>query len=235
MLRDVREPRPRIIPAYAGQTHISTSVTGRWTDHPRACGANATAVDNCVPGDGSSPRMRGKRPSRYDIRGCRRIIPAHAGQTAYRSQGPSRRSDHPRACGANRVRWRARGPRAGSSPRMRGKLGPPPPEPPENRIIPAHAGQTAFYNGLTISKPDHPRACGANSSVISMETTVSGSSPRMRGKLMRLTYEARRNRIIPAHAGQTCTGNRGPWCWTDHLFCFNVCSTGSAVFFRSVG
>ena len=142
LLRDVREPRPRIIPAYAGQTHISTSVTGRWTDHPRACGANATAVDNCVPGDGSSPRMRGKRPSRYDIRGCRRIIPAHAGQTAYRSQGPSRRSDHPRACGANRVRWRARGPRAGSSPRMRGKLIRDLDGDHRVRIIPAHAGQT---------------------------------------------------------------------------------------------
>ena len=27
------------------------------------------------------------------------------------------------------------------------------------------------------------------------------------------------------------------WFWYDHskLFCFNVCSTGSAVFFRSVG
>ena len=32
---------------------------------------------------------------------------------------------------------------------------------------------------------------------------------------------------------------RGPWFASDengsYLFCFNVCSTGSAVFFRSVG
>ena len=70
----------------------------------------------------------------------------------------------------------------GSSPRMRGK--PPQGEPrqPDERIIPAHAGQTAQEWVRTRCRPDHPRACGANSEITARSATAYGSSPRMRGK-----------------------------------------------------
>ena len=51
------------------------------------------------------------------------------------------------------------------------------------RIIPAHAGQTPAMPHRAGSSPDHPRACGANMVTLFAETTVIGSSPRMRGKL----------------------------------------------------
>ena len=156
------DTRPRIIPAHAGQTVGSPSWTAWRPDHPRACGANSSGGRTCPTVLGSSPRMRGKRLRRVGCGDCRRIIPAHAGQTNGRSRRRRRTSDHPRACGANIdvSNWQAG--IDGSSPRMRGKqrdafhvvagFG----------IIPAHAGQTPISRG--VSDMDF------------------GSSPRMRGK-----------------------------------------------------
>ena len=51
---------------------------------------------------GSSPRMRGKLRVVVLAGLVERIIPAHAGQTDGHGVEPWSRSDHPRACGANR-------------------------------------------------------------------------------------------------------------------------------------
>ena len=112
-------------------------------------------------------------------------------------------ADHPRACGANGV-WGTFNIRGhGSSPRMRGK-------PTDKflidipvRIIPAHAGQTSTPSSLSNHCSDHPRACGANVSSDGMLSRCTGSSPRMRGKLVSRHAVDADVRIIPAHAGQT--------------------------------
>ena len=74
-----------------------------------------------------------------------------------------------------------------------------------NRIIPAHAGQTGPAISPTVPRSDHPRACGANSCDAASGRIVTGSSPRMRGKRQRKPNTQHRTRIIPAHAGQTCS------------------------------
>ena len=51
--------------------------------------------------------------------------------------------------------------------------------------------------------PDHPRACGANVTSGSPAAYERGSSPRMRGKRDAEKRRVHRERIIPAHAGQT--------------------------------
>ena len=71
------------------------------------------------------------------------------------------------------------------------------------RIIPARAGQTSAVNISTWSHADHPRACGANDQPeVGFDLRI-GSSPRVRGKLRHTTEHHRRQRIIPARAGQT--------------------------------
>ena len=52
--------------------------------------------------------------------------------------------------------------------------------------------------------PDHPRACGANNKPNAINDANNGSSPRMRGKLAHSRLAHAPERIIPAHAGQTC-------------------------------
>ena len=148
--------------------------------------------------------MRGKRCGVAAAVVTYRIIPAHAGQTLPR--GPRIRpwSDHPRACGANWVLGQHVNVAPGSSPRMRGKPGLRGNFCLSIRIIPAHAGQTFEQTGGEHNRPDHPRACGANTVARPCTSSADGSSPRMRGKLPRLLLPAFGCRIIPAHAGQTC-------------------------------
>ena len=134
--------RHRIIPACAGQTRPAGLNTNPSTDHPRVCGANSGGFGGGGPNPGSSPRVRGKHRRRRHHRLRRRIIPACAGQTTRPASSNPAATDHPRVCGANRRRHRLALRKAGSSPRVRGKLlelflqlGP-------VRIIPACAGQT---------------------------------------------------------------------------------------------
>ena len=111
----------RIIPARAGQTPSSRKAARPWTDHPRACGANATADSQTNDIRGSSPRVRGKPGQIPCARTRIRIIPARAGQTTRTRSTSARTTDHPRACGANVEKKSRRGYKFGSSPRVRGK------------------------------------------------------------------------------------------------------------------
>ena len=194
----------RIIPAHAGQTSGLTYPMPSVADHPRACGANDFISDIVASLCGSSPRMRGK-PERLFVRACRpRIIPAHAGQTGERPSNARPLADHPRACGANlQLVEGFGGSFFGSSPRMRGKLLNCATPVEILRIIPAHAGQTSTPSSLSNHCSDHPRACGANVSSDGMLSRCTGSSPRMRGKLVSRHAVDADVRIIPAHAGQT--------------------------------
>ena len=172
---------------------------------------------------GSSPRMRGKPHQRVMPPAGRRIIPAHAGQTRALARPDQRRTDHPRACGANSSGAFSMIRLIGSSPRMRGKRVGSVPVGILARIIPAHAGQTQSHQRNGKEDADHPRACGANhvpqqdarqprgSSprmrgklvIFFLGDNIIGSSPRMRGKLARPCTSSADLRSIPAHAGQT--------------------------------
>ncbi len=174
--------RRRIIPAHAGQTNSVPAKRSSHADHPRACGANVMVPSACMLMVGSSPRMRGKRHPPSPCNPVMRIIPAHAGQTVSNSSRTSARSDHPRACGANPALSVMTAAPAGSSPRMRGKLGFGFDSFRQRRIIPAHAGQTSRTPTPTPTVSDHPRACGANDGDKMPMRVSCGSSPRMRGK-----------------------------------------------------
>ena len=201
--RQVSRPHQRIIPAHAGQTCSSRSAKCLPPDHPRACGANVSSLGTASRCTGSSPRMRGKRQQFRAQVGHSRIIPAHAGQTSIWSRPARTYPDHPRACGANPCSVVRSESSAGSSPRMRGKLIECLRHNLDTRIIPAHAGQTPSIPVRCPSRPDHPRACGANSWTLTGSVKEDGSSPRMRGKLSESRRSISSHRIIPAHAGQT--------------------------------
>ena len=70
-------------------------------------------------------------------------------------------------------------------------------------IIPAYAGNTNDRN-LTLSAcGDHPRVCGEHGWMNPSRGVVLGSSPRMRGTLVRHLYGLCDGGIIPAYAGNT--------------------------------
>ena len=194
-----------IIPAHAGQTYRYGCGRHRQPDHPRACGANPVRTVPSLWASGSSPRMRGKQRAFIENTLKPRIIPAHAGQTDVARWSGNWRTDHPRACGANSRLLQAATTSLGSSPRMRGKQRLTSIEHFAERIIPAHAGQTCGGRRGPACSADHPRACGANVGVDVSDAFGCGSSPRMRGKRLHKRHRGKPVRIIPAHAGQTCS------------------------------
>ena len=70
-------------------------------------------------------------------------------------------------------------------------------------IIPAYAGNTEFADCTMAKYGDHPRVCGEHSMGRKRTHKRPGSSPRMRGTLVRLALGYDVLGIIPAYAGNT--------------------------------
>ena len=84
------------------------------------------------------------------------------------------------------------------------------------RIIPAHAGNSdpsAMRGG---HGGDHPRACGELLLALPYFRGFAGSSPRMRGTPAETERRVWRDRIIPAHAGNSLHGLRVRGVESDH-------------------
>ncbi len=152
---------------------------------------------------GSSPLTRGKRGVRQATGETVRLIPAHAGKTAWRATAANPASAHPRSRGENTRDGESVREVAGSSPLTRGK-------PVTNSkaqltrgLIPAHAGKTWCGGGEGACGGAHPRSRGENASGLKICMTSRGSSPLTRGKLSNGLRSPSRPRLIPAHAGKT--------------------------------
>ena len=150
-MRGAREPLlltpsfSGIIPADAGSTPNERDSGGGNRDHPRGCGEHLTAYPVDAFHAGSSPRMRGARPSRKTTVSPRRIIPADAGSTPV-CKAPLRHSaDHPRGCGEHSCKAKRKSTDGGSSPRMRGAQTDGSCRAPAGGIIPADAGSTPMF------------------------------------------------------------------------------------------
>ena len=193
----------RLIPAHAGKTPSHRVYHVFPTAHPRACGENREIEFGGWYEQGSSPRMRGKPcviPALPKFDG---LIPAHAGKTRERREPWRCRRAHPRACGENATSDAYLAPDGGSSPRMRGKLDDARPCLRRGGLIPAHAGKTRIENRFNRCPKAHPRACGENLCQLHVAHAPTGSSPRMRGKLVIILYYVCQVGLIPAHAGKT--------------------------------
>ena len=208
--------QPRITPAHAGKTLLTSPIPVISSDHPRACGENIPSAFPAASMAGSPPRMRGKQRVYYDETAQERITPAHAGKTLSCIAQHVIPPDHPRACGENKLCLKRLRPVSGSPPRMRGKQYPAFACSLRLRITPAHAGKTFTSLLAPAHFTDHPRACGENS-LSRMDLLIKfGSPPRMRGKLKMNQKPYYVERITPAHAGKTRIWFRDYRLLTDH-------------------
>ena len=57
--------------------------------------------------------------------------------------------------------------------------------------------------GLGMGFPAHPRACGENKEATKTAFILPGSSPRVRGKPIRIRPAGAKHGLIPARAGKT--------------------------------
>ena len=84
------------------------------------------------------------------------------------------------------------------------------------RITPADAGKTGRRGFKRFHEKDHPRGCGENVLLPTVEFMRSGSPPRMRGKRNLPVTCAANERITPADAGKTLTCRPKPAKPWDH-------------------
>ena len=91
----------------------------------------------------------------------------------------------------------------GSSPRVRGTVLPTAFTGPDQRFIPACAGNRNEGDPLVPPWPVHPRVCGEQPPRSPDRPSTDGSSPRVRGTVWELSPPRPHRRFIPA-----CAGNR---------------------------
>ena len=191
----------RFIPACAGNGRGTPSRGPRRSVHPRVCGERSFGVQTPPWTAGSSPRVRGTDLIHVRLSGVIRFIPACAGNGLTRSIVTGSKSVHPRVCGERLIAGQIARPIVGSSPRVRGTaelemhpvLG--------HRFIPACAGNGRRRPTKGGSRSVHPRVCGERQCTYCSRCLRNGSSPRVRGTVVRGLEVSPRHRFIPACAG----------------------------------
>ncbi len=176
--------------------------------HPHSHGENGMFTPPVYSFAGSSPLTRGKLDPQSDQRNAHGLIPAHTGKTCgHHCRGGVARP-HPRSRGENCPAC-AREPRkCGSSPLTRGKQPHADGDFEPGRLIPAHAGKTFRLPFRRVRGRAHPSSRGENHWLKGKTETMGASSPLTRGKPWgRVPHHCPR-RLIPAHAGKTCSGRR---------------------------
>ena len=176
--------------------------------HPRSRGENVSSSVRRASSIGSSPLTRGKLDISHRLGLRMGLIPAHAGKTRIRNQRRTRHAAHPRSRGENPYAIACAAIRQGSSPLTRGKHALAARSSVQVRLIPAHAGKTLQVDRARRQPGAHPRSRGENCGRCESVWRAHGSSPLTRGKPTETAQSARFPRLIPAHAGKTCTPHK---------------------------
>ena len=147
--------------------------------------------------------MRGKVGWSAERSGPEGITPAYAGKSGAGFPPLLCTGDHPRVCGEKPVAIQIRTIKAGSPPRMRGKVV-------SSRTIlflggitPAYAGKRGRQACSIAGSEDHPRVCGEKARTLIVQDEPQGSPPRMRGKAGFLRASSFLTGITPAYAGKS--------------------------------
>jgi len=108
------------IPACAGPPVIQYVRLDHGQVYPRVCGATSVTINDPVPTEGLSPRVRGHRWCCLPCSSCRRSIPACAGPPRSLKMKGETTWVYPRVCGATPVFRVLKQYCEGLSPRVRG-------------------------------------------------------------------------------------------------------------------
>ena len=175
---------------------------GSWA-HPHVCGEHVVRGLGRWGLVGSSPRMRGTQMPQQSIVPVAGLIPTYAGNTMTAHKLSAGDGAHPHVCGEHPTVYSHPSLLQGSSPRMRGThllhdvlqtaVG----------LIPTYAGNTVMRRLMMVGARAHPHVCGEHWSDVGEFIPPRGSSPRMRGTLIRTQTRTRKRGLIPTYAGNT--------------------------------
>ena len=190
------------IPACAGEPSRARGRRAAIRVYPRVCGGTGAGPSPPADNHGLSPRVRGNRCLRVADRAIDGSIPACAGEPRGHRSGSPRHGVYPRVCGGTSKSTReTRSPR-GLSPRVRGNLTASLSPVPEDRSIPACAGEPRPPSGRPRCPRVYPRVCGGTTEQPKLNGTNRGLSPRVRGNPRRVAGVPGPPGSIPACAGE---------------------------------
>ena len=178
----------RFIPACAGNITGVATMNFMMAVHPRVCGEHDPFCSCTVAIPGSSPRVRGTYLQAESVSPAQRFIPACAGNILFRASPHHFLSVHPRVCGEHLLTVITYPIQFGSSPRVRGTLSGTIVAHGNPRFIPACAGNMIARVSQSVRRTVHPRVCGEHINSIRRIFRRSGSSPRVRGTYLSVTY-----------------------------------------------
>ena len=193
----------RLIPARAGNTTCTLTVSCETPAHPRSRGEHSASGFVISPPSGSSPLARGTHSGSFTGGSPRRLIPARAGNTCPESAQQTDAAAHPRSRGEHFFAGATHAAGDGSSPLARGTPRPANRHRRSHRLIPARAGNTAKGAQRSAADAAHPRSRGEHSACLRNSTSASGSSPLARGTQNAEDQTPQATRLIPARAGNT--------------------------------
>ena len=174
-----------LIPAHAGSTCTWPPPHPPAGAHPRSRGEHTVRNADGTESEGSSPLTRGARPARSMPVRSLGLIPAHAGSTEKSSDYSSATRAHPRSRGEHCID-------VGAAAVV-------------GRLIPAHAGSTTPSAWSAAARRAHPRSRGEHAVLARHARVALGSSPLTRGAPRLARWYLDHARLIPAHAGSTCS------------------------------
>ena len=201
-LPDEPRPRPRSIPAPAGEPIATTRASTTPTVYPRACGGTGDSDHTLGCFEGLSPRLRGNPPVVRSMVKSVGSIPAPAGEPWMVTPGISLSTVYPRACGGTALICTSGIWPYGLSPRLRGNHVRLEQQLRTQRSIPAPAGEPDDRRGAAPAEPVYPRACGGTAAPAAVSPNRRGLSPRLRGNLHLRIPRPVALGSIPAPAGE---------------------------------
>ena len=181
----------RFIPAGAGNTWGYRRGRDNLPVYPRRCGEHDRTRSRPWRAGGLSPQVRGTR-----LRSGRCCI---------------RPSVYPRRCGEHRLVQGVRDAPFGLSPQVRGTRSVGSPNDPQNRFIPAGAGNTPTGNHGQLVQAVYPRRCGEHTSRKSSPICQRGLSPQVRGTPMHQNQKRIQKTVYPRRCGEHSTCDTSGW------------------------
>ncbi len=193
----------RSIPACAGETSKRSRLFISSKVHPRVRGGDTGRLKRKIQALGPSPRARGRHLFITTTVLVKRSIPACAGETLGNEMSYEAFAVHPRVRGGDAGRPNAAISSTGPSPRARGRRPDPGGEGQQRGSIPACAGETPSGTRICPHVGVHPRVRGGDYQKTDRDASVSGPSPRARGRHHHRRPQSPDHRSIPACAGET--------------------------------
>ena len=192
----------RSIPACAGEPRSRRLKAAPRGVYPRVCGGTVRLTARLRGQSGLSPRVRGNRGAAGANRRRHGSIPACAGEPRPSAPGRCRPGVYPRVCGGTRRGDAKQMVTVGLSPRVRGNPASRPGSRTSQRSIPACAGEPKRKSGSPHSEWVYPRVCGGTAPTLYQDLKTKGLSPRVRGNPLRYLADKKKERSIPACAGE---------------------------------